>query len=244
MPKYRCSRSYQAAPMPSLGPAAAHLGHRGHLDRELSRQPERRGVHQRAEAHRAGLHGEPGERAPRVGRLVGQVVGVDAEGVVGAEEGVEAACPRSPGRARGSACRSRRGRKPSRIRSRTGSPPSWCCQSRLGQREVAGDQVTGEHLPRLGHLLRGSLGRARAPGAEAAAGRRVDRRRRLAAQRRRGSPRNGRRRDRVEQRRGVGVQWRCTTDSSGPISQSLPRYMTATRSLRCLTTERSWATKR
>ena len=34
------------------------------------------------------------------------------------------------------------------------------------------------------------------------------------------------------------------SSSGGPISTILPRYMTATRSLMCLTTDRSWATNR
>ncbi len=77
----------------------------------------------------------------------------------------------------------------------------------LGQREVAGDQMAGEQLPRLGHLRRAAVGGARAAGAEPAPGRRVDRRRRLAAQRRRRPPRARLgRRDRVEQRLCVGVQ--------------------------------------
>ena len=92
-----------------LGAAAAHLVNGGDLDGELPGQPERGGVDERAEPYPFGLDGEAGERGPRVGRLVGRVVSVDAEVVVGAEEGVEAALVRGLSRAPGSARRWPRG---------------------------------------------------------------------------------------------------------------------------------------
>ena len=74
-----------------LGPASAHLGDGRDLDRELAGKPEGGGVDERAEPDPLGLDGEAGQRGPGVGRLVGGVVGVDAEVVVGAEERVEPA---------------------------------------------------------------------------------------------------------------------------------------------------------
>ena len=48
-------------------------------------------------------------------------------------------------------------------------------------------------------------------------------------------------RDRVDQHLGVGVGRSAYSRSLAATSQSLPRYITATRSLTFLTTARSWA---
>ena len=93
------------------------------------------------------------------------------------------------------------------------------------------------------HLVAASLIGARAAGAETAAGRRRDRRRRLADRhgsrpdahpdRAPGSPRSA-----ARYRDAPAVANSC---SEGPTSQSRPRYITATRSLTAFTTARSCA---
>ena len=49
--------------------------------------------------------------------------------------------------------------------------------------------------------------------------------------------------DRCEQRLRVGVSRALVENVGGCDLQSLPRYITATRSLTCFTTARSWAMK-
>ena len=87
-----------------------------------------------------------------------------------------------------------------------------------------------------------------AAGVEAAAGRRVDRARHVALE---DDPLALPLGDRVRHRAPPTAAPGCTggparrrAASGGPSSTILPRYMTATRSLMCLTTDRSWATNR
>src|ERR1700722_2930055 len=54
-----------------LGPAAAHLGDGGDLDRELAREPEGGGVDERAEPDPVGLDGQARQGGPRGGRRGG-----------------------------------------------------------------------------------------------------------------------------------------------------------------------------
>ena len=108
---------------------------------------------------------------------------------------------------------------------------------------MAGDRAARPRLLEEGRRLGAERPRMRAAGVEAAAAWRRGRARHVALQQRPRSARGGTRHgNRRQQRLGVGMERRRRRAlRPAPARRSSPRYITATRSLMCRITARSWA---